>query len=97
MPNHSSPELDASLREFLELPAEARPAQDLNQALRLAELLESGGYAFSLKDLCPKSMDSLWRASFRIDGKEFAAEDAQSALAICAAAVTALEDSSGTA
>lgn len=93
MPNHSIQELDAQLGEFLELPAQASPAGDINAALRVAELLQSGGYQFSLKDLRPKSMESLWRASFCVGGREFAAEDVQSAAAICAAAVAALKDS----
>lgn len=97
MSNYSADELNELLGQFLEIPTQANPAEDVNSALRVAELLESNGCAFSLKDLCPRSMDSLWRASFHVDGREFAAEDAQSAKAICSAAVAALQALSGTA
>ena len=92
MPEYSPRQLEDILGEYLDFPAQAHPAENVATALRVAGLLESSGYDFTLKDLCPKSMDSKWRASFRLGEKEFPAEDAQAAVAICAAAVAALQD-----
>ncbi|EGB16004.1 hypothetical protein DND132_2801 [Pseudodesulfovibrio mercurii] len=95
MPAYSIETLNGLLEELLDLPARTSPAADVNAALRVADRLESDGYVFSLKDLCPRSMDSLWRASFRLGDREFSAEDARSAPAICAAAVAALRERPG--
>jgi len=84
-------ELDKRLGEFLEFPVQAHPSQDVNAALRIAELLQDNGYAFTLKDLNPKSLDSGWQALFRLGEREYSANDARPAVAICEAALAALE------
>jgi hypothetical protein len=54
-------------------------------------MLETKGFAFQLKDMCPKSLiETNWRATFLKDGATFSAENPQSALAVCMAAVDAL-------
>ncbi|WP_419787634.1 hypothetical protein [Pseudodesulfovibrio sp.] len=91
MQEYTSEELERRLGEFVELPADVHLSEDLNAALRLAELLQSTGYAFELKDMNPKSFDTNWRASFCLGKRTFESEDSQSALAICTAALAALE------
>lgn len=93
MPNYSLDELDQRLGNFLAPELPERPSSDVNLALRVAGLLESRGYSFQLTDMCPKSLSqSLWQASFSTGDMQFAAEDAQSAIAICSAALAALEE-----
>ena len=67
--------------------------ENINSALQVAQILESRGYAFDLKDLCPKSLcDTGWRARFNMNDQEFTAEAPQAAAAICTAAFAALEN-----
>jgi hypothetical protein len=57
----------------------------------LSEILEAKGFSFQLKDLYPKSMDKTKRrAIFHKNGKKFSADDPQSSVAVCAAAVDSL-------
>jgi len=87
-------ELEKKLDELLGTEVPAHPARDINAALQVAELLKSRGFSFQLKDLCPRSMsETLWRAVFAKGDTEFAVEDAQTAVAVCAAAVEALDKS----
>jgi hypothetical protein len=66
-------------------------AYDIHAALELSEILEAKGFSFQLKDLYPKSMDKTkWRAIFHKNGKKFSADDPQSSVAVCAAAVDSL-------
>ncbi len=92
MPKYSLDELDNRLGQFLDPELPVRPTSDVNVALQVANLLESKGYSFRLKDMCPNSLsECLWRASFTNDEAEFAAENSQSAIAIGTAALAALE------
>ncbi len=85
-------ELERELAERMATGLPEHPAADVNAALRVADLLEADGYAFTLKDTCPKSLcDSMWQAVFVRDGAEFSAEDPKAAIAVCAAAVAALK------
>lgn len=79
------------LEQLLGPEISARSVRDINAALQLAEFLKSRGFSFELKDCCPRSLnDTLWRAVFAKDGMKYMAEDVDSALAICVAAVDAL-------
>ncbi|SDK32266.1 hypothetical protein SAMN05660337_0076 [Maridesulfovibrio ferrireducens] len=47
-----------------------------------------------MEDLCRRSMDDcMWRAKFSKDGVDFFVDDARAAVAVCAAIVTALDNS----
>lgn len=88
----SMTQLENELAKLIESGLPAHPAADVSAALQVAEILERKGYAFTLKDLCPKSLtDSLWRAAFTRDGAEASSENPQAAVAVCAAAVAALK------
>ena len=85
--------LENQLRELIGAECSIHPAQDVNTALQVADQLKSEGFSFSLKDMCPRSLsETQWRAVFFKDDNEFMSEDAQSAVAICAAAVKALSN-----
>ena len=92
MPKYTMEELDKRLGDFLDFDHPVQPSGDVNTALRVADFLETNGYGFQLKDMCQKSLcDNLWSATFTHGNTEFTAEDSQSSVAICAAAVAALE------
>lgn len=92
MPERIIEELEKKLEDLLGSELPAHPAQNINAALQVAELLESRGFSFQLKDLCPSSMnETKWCATFIKNGTEFAAEDAQTAVAVCSAATAALD------
>ncbi|MBU1002425.1 MAG: hypothetical protein KKE73_07870 [Proteobacteria bacterium] len=79
------------LEPLLGLEISARSVRDINAALQVAELLKSRGFSFEMKDCCPRSMnDTLWRAIFAKDEMKYMAEDVDSAVAICVAAIDAL-------
>ena len=90
--SESIPEiLEKQLKHYLGEAVPTRAAHDIHAALELSEILEAKGFSFQLKDLCPKSMnETQWRAIFIKDGEEFSANDAQSSVAVCTAAVGAL-------
>ena len=93
MPKYSLDELDRRLGAYLAPELPERPSSDVNLALRVAGLLESKGYSFQLKDLCPKSLsESLWQAVFSAGDARFVAEDCRSAVAVCTAALAALQE-----
>jgi hypothetical protein len=83
--------LEEKLKELL---GEALPDQavyNINAAMELAGILETKGFTFQLKDMCPKSMtETHWRATFLKEGAVFSAENPQSSVAVCMAAVDAL-------
>lgn len=92
MPKQNLDELDQRLGEYLAPELPKHPSSDVNLALRVAGLLEARGYSFQLKDLCPKSLsESLWRAVFTAGDARFEAEDCRSAVAVCTAALAALD------
>ncbi|SMC78240.1 hypothetical protein SAMN02746065_11023 [Desulfocicer vacuolatum DSM 3385] len=83
--------LEKQLKHHLGKAVPANVAHDIHSALQLSEVLEAKGFSFRLKDLCPKSLnETQWSAVFIKDGQEFSANNAESAVAICTAAVGAL-------
>ncbi len=89
--SESIPErLEKQLKRHLGETVPIHAAHDIHAALELSAILESKGFSFHLKDLCPKSMETQWRAIFHKDGKQFSIDDPQSSVAICAAAIEAL-------
>ncbi len=83
--------LEKQLKQYLGQAVPFHVAHDIHAALELANILEAKGFSFQLKDLCPKSMnESLWRAIFIKDGEEFSADNPQSSVAVCTAAIGAL-------
>ena len=90
--SESIPEiLEKQLKHHLGEAVPAHAVHDINAALELSEILEAKGFSFQLKDLCPKSQyETRWRAIFLKDGEKFFADDPQSSVAVCTAAVDAL-------
>ncbi len=83
--------LEKALKQCLGDEVPANVVHDIHAALELSEILERKGFVFQLKDLCPKSQyETQWRAVFSKDGKKFLADDSQSSVAVCMAAVDAL-------
>ncbi len=92
MSNHIPNEIASHLQQLLDIDISASVCTDLNEALEVAEYLESQEFSFKLKDMAPKNLHTdSWRAVFIHNGKEYNAEDSQAALAICLAATAALE------
>ena len=84
--------LEVGLAERVDGVIPAHPTQDIHAALDVAQWLESQGFDFSLRDMCAKSMyDCMWRASFSKGGMKFEAENSESAIAVCVAALDALK------
>lgn len=84
--------LEHRLGELLDGDVPARPAMNINGALQLAERIQTMGFSFELKDLCARSLyDSAWRAIFAKNHARFEAQDEQAAVAVCVAALHALE------
>jgi NAD(P)H-nitrite reductase large subunit len=90
--SESIPEiLEKQLKHHLGEAFPTHAAYDIHAALELSEMLEARGFSFQLKDLCPKSPnETQWRAVFIKDGQKFSADDPQSSIAVCTAAVDAL-------
>ncbi|MCP4722959.1 MAG: hypothetical protein GY860_26195 [Desulfobacteraceae bacterium] len=90
--SESIPEiLEKQLKQHLGEAVPTNAAYDINAALELSEIMEAKGFAFQLKDLCPKSPnETQWCAIFLKDGEKFSADDPQSSVAVCTAAVDAL-------
>ncbi len=83
--------LEKQLKQYLGQTVPFQVAHDIHAPLELANILEAKGFSFQLKDLCPKSMnESLWRAIFIKDGEKFSADNPQSSVAVCRAAIGAL-------
>jgi hypothetical protein len=89
------PERDAlkhALERCLGAPLPGDPARHVNDALELAARLEARGYSFRLRDARPKDpVASLWKAAFARDGRTFEDDHADAALAVCRAALAALQ------
>jgi len=83
--------LEYELKKYVGGALPAHAAKDLHAALALAEILESRGFAFHLKDLCPGSRDQTrWQAVFFKQGDEFTADHPDAPAAVCTAAIGAL-------
>lgn len=92
MTHYSTEELDQRIEQLLDCTLPDRPTADINVALKVADLMESRGYNFQIQDMCPKSLhETLWKAVFASQNSEYVAEAPQSAVAICTAAVAALD------
>jgi len=90
--SESIPErLEKQLKHHLGEAVPTHAAHNIHAALKLSKILEVKGFSFQLKDLCPKSMnETQWRAIFHKDGEAFSADDPQSSVAVCTAAIGAL-------
>nr|WP_321397765.1 hypothetical protein [uncultured Desulfobacter sp.] len=83
--------LEEQLKQLLGESVPDQAVYNINAAMELASTLESKGFTFQLKDMCPKSLiETNWRATFLNEGATFSAENSQSAQAVCMAAVDAL-------
>lgn len=92
MPEYTLEELNTKLAGYLDWELSDAPTTDISTALQVSEFMESKGYGFRLKDLCPKSLtESSWLAIFTNGDAEFTAEDSESSIAVCSAALAALE------
>ncbi len=95
----SEPAVEILEEQLKQLLGESVPDQavyNINAAMELAGILETKGFTFQLKDMCPKSMtETNWRATFLKDDAVFSAETPQSSVAVCMAAVDALSPLSG--
>jgi hypothetical protein len=84
--------LKRALEHCLGAPLPGDPTRHVNDALELAARLEAQGYSFRLRDARPKDpVASLWKAAFARDGRAFEDEQADAALAVCRAALAALQ------
>lgn len=83
--------LEKQLKQILGEAVPNRAVYDINAAMELAGILETRGFSFQLKDLCPRSLsETAWRAIFSKDSVTFSAENPQSSVAVCMAAIDAL-------
>lgn len=83
--------LEEQLKQFLGESVPGQAVHNINAAMELAGILETKGFTFQLKDMCPKSLiETNWRAAFFKEDAVFSAEDPQSSVAVCMAAVDAL-------
>ena len=83
--------LEKQLKQHLGEAVPTHAVYNINPALELSKILEAQGFFFQLKDLCPKSQnETQWRAIFLKNGEKFSADNPQSSVAICTAAVDAL-------
>lgn len=88
--------LEEQLKQLLGESVPVQAVYNINAAMELAGILETKGFTFQLKDMCPKSLtETNWRATFLKEDAQFSAEDPQSAVAVCMAAVDALGPLSG--
>ena len=83
--------LEEQLKQFLGESVPGQAVHNINAAMELAGILETKGFTFQLKDMCPKSLiETNWRAAFSREDAVFSAEAPQSSVAVCMAAVDAL-------
>ncbi|WP_320040076.1 hypothetical protein [uncultured Desulfobacter sp.] len=83
--------LEKQLKQLLGESVPNQAVYNINAAIDLAGILENKGFTFQLKDMCPKSMtETNWRATFSKQDAIFSAENPQSSVAVCMAAVDAL-------
>jgi hypothetical protein len=87
--------LEEQLKALLGDSVPDQAVYNINAAMKLAGMLEAEGFTFQLKDMCPKSMtETNWRATFLKEDAAFSAENPQSSVAVCMAAVEALRNGS---
>nr|WP_319394416.1 hypothetical protein [uncultured Desulfobacter sp.] len=91
MSDSATENIEEQLKLLLDESLPNQAVYNINAAMELAGILENKGFTFKLKDLCPKSLvETNWRATFLKEGATFSAENPQSAMAVCMAAVDAL-------
>ena len=91
MSEYTVEHLEEQLKQFLGESVPEQAVYNINAAMELAGILETKGFTFQLKDMCPKSMTQTnWRATFLKQDNSFSAENPQSATAVCMAAVDAV-------
>ena len=91
MPESTPEQIEKQLKQYFGEAFPSHAVYEINPALELSQIMEARGFGFQLKDLCPKSLNQTqWRAVFFKDGQKFSADDAQSSVAVCTAAVDAL-------
>lgn len=84
--------LQQALGRLLDHGLPAQATRHINDALLLANMIEAKGFVFRLLDARPKDpVSSLWKAVFTKDDCVFQQEDPDAALAICRAALAALQ------
>ncbi|WP_462270871.1 hypothetical protein [Desulfobacter sp.] len=87
--------LEEQLKALLGDSVPDQAVYNINAAMELAGMLEAEGFTFQLKDMCAKSMtETNWRATFLKEDAAFSAENPQSSVAVCMAAVEALRNGS---
>ena len=83
--------LEKQLKQLLGESVPEQAVYNINAAMELAGILETQGFTFQLKDMCPKSLtETHWRATFLKEDAVFSAEAPQSSVAVCMAAADAL-------
>jgi hypothetical protein len=92
MSNQKKPEQNVVIAAFMNQDASTPFDADISKALSVAEKLQSLGYGFKLKDLCPKDIEhDTWAAIFTDEqGIIIREEHENAATAICRAAFTIL-------
>jgi hypothetical protein len=86
--SHQENQLNAVMAAFMNQQPDTPFTTNISRALQVAEKLQTQGYEFKLKDLCPKNMEEdKWAAIF-IDqqGTSIREEHENAATAICRAA-----------
>ena len=96
MSESSVEKLESRLEQLLGQAIPSQAVSNINAAMELAGILETKGFTFQLKDMCPKSLtETRWCATFLKEESIFSAESPQSFLAVCMAAADALGAVSG--
>jgi len=89
----SNNNIDSRIAKLMEEDEARAYSTDINTALEVVQKMEERGFDFKLKDLRPKKIhESLWRAVLKTpSGTEFAAQDENSAIAICLAVLKTMD------
>ena len=92
MAHETIPQLNTFMATFMNEEADVPFATNISSALSVAEKLQTLGYTFKLKDLCPKDIDhDKWAAIFTDEqGACIREEHENAATAICRAAYVIL-------
>lgn len=91
MPEHD--DVHQALSAYLGDAMPSGATRNINDALNLAGALERRGFAFRLRDACPKDPGSQsWKATFSKGELRFETVEPEAAMAVCRAALAALRD-----
>lgn len=85
-------DLNLELSDVLQIPKK-NFCGEIHSALEVAEHLQEKGFAFQLKDMCPRDMESnMWQAEFVCPDEVTVSEvNEDAARAVCLAAVRAFQ------